>query len=180
MCSRRILCRLRFVPNVRKKSKQPIKEVLQEAISSLKQLGNQELGNLSQTATVFMERAKEVIKLADSWTKHQTLAQLRDLIEGVYRLRKIRELKHLLDAIPSRGMDPSSRRNLFNIVSKVARYQEAARFLYRTAKDFRVVRQMNVVIVDLPEKAFINVPFDKHTPRLASTIMRISTAHRQR
>jgi hypothetical protein len=180
MCSRRILCRLRFVPNVRKKSKQPIKEVLQEAISSLKQLGNQKLDNLSQTATAFMERAKEVIKLADSWTKHQTLAQLRDLIEGVYRLRKIGELRALLDAIPNRDMDPSSRRNLFNIVSKVARYWEAARFLYRTAKDFHVVRQMNVVIVDLPEKAFHNVPIDKHTPKLAATIMRISAAHRQR
>jgi hypothetical protein len=180
MCSRRILCRLRFVPNVRKKSKQPIKEVLQEAISSLKRPGNQKLGNLSRTATVFMERAKEMIKLADSWTKHQTLAQLRDLIEGVYRLRKIGELKALLDAIPNRDMAPSSRRNLFNIVSKVARYREAAQFLYHTAKDFRVVRQMNVVIADLPEKAFHNVPIDKHTPRLASAIMRISAAHRQR
>lgn len=179
MCSRRILCRLRFIPNVRKKPKQPIKEVLQEAISSLGQLKNKKLGKLSQMAMLFTERAKEVIKLADSWVKHQTLARLRDLIEGVYRLRKIGELEALLGVIPGRIMNPSTRRNLFNIVSKVARYREAARFLYQTAKKFRLVRQMKVVLVNLPDKAFHKVPINEYTPTLASTILRISPVHGQ-
>ncbi|KAF2685019.1 hypothetical protein K458DRAFT_486710 [Lentithecium fluviatile CBS 122367] len=179
MCSRRILCRLRFIPNIRKISKQPIKKVLQDAINCLGQLGNKGLGKLSQIAMLFAERAKEVIKLADSWAKHQTLTRLGDLVEGIYRLWKIGELQALLEAIPNRAMDPSARRNLFNIVSKVARYREAARFLYRTAKKFRSARQMKVLLAGLPEEAFHKVPADKYTPRLAPALMRMGAVYRQ-
>lgn len=134
---------------------------------------------MSQIAVFFTERAKEVITLADSWARHQTLTRLGDLVEGIYRLWKIGELQALLEAIPNRAMDPSARKNLFNIVGKVARYRKAARFLYRTAKKFRLVRQMKVVLVGLPEEAFHKVSTDKYTPRLASAVMRIGAVYRQ-
>lgn len=178
MCSRRILCRLRLVANNRKTLKQPIKNVLQEAIKSLAQLGSEKLGKHLLAATLFSERAKDVIKLADTWTKHQTPARLKDLVEGVYLIGQIRELQTLLNIIPNRDMCPSSRINLLNIVSKVARYREAARFLCRTAKRFRLVRQTKVVFVNLPKEAFLRVPVDKYTPSLSCTVTRIDAVDR--
>jgi hypothetical protein len=160
--------------------KQPIKKVLQEAISSLEQLGNEKLGKQFLVASFFVERAKHVIKLADIWTKHQTPARLKDLVQGVHRLGQIRGLQALLNTIPNRAMCPSSRRNLLNIVRKVARYQEAARFLYRTAKRFRLVRQAKVVLIDLPKEAFLKIAVDQYTPKLASTIARINAIYRER
>lgn len=180
MCSLRILCRLRFVANNRKKSKQPIKEVLQETISSLAELGNEKLGKQLPVATLFAERAKVVIKLANTWTKYQRPAQLKALVEGTYHLGKIGELQALLNIIPNRAMCPSSRRNLLNIVRKVSRYRETARFLYRTAKRFLLVRRMKVILVNLPKESFLQIPIDKYTPRLASTVARINAVDRSR
>lgn len=97
------------------------------------------------------------------------------LVEGVYRLWQV-ELHALLGAIPNRAMGPSSRGNLVNIVGKVTRYREAARFLYRTAKKFPLVQQMKIV-VDLPQDAFYEIPANQYTPTLPSTISRLSTQY---
>jgi hypothetical protein len=182
MCQARILRRLRFTAssNNWKMPRQSLKEVLEEAISSLGHTENKKLQELHPVAKLFTERAKEVIKLADSWAKHQKTARLRALVEGVSRLRRIRDLQALLDSIPDRAMDPSSRCSLLNIVSKVARYREVARFLYRTAKKFPLVQHMKVVLVDLPPDAFHRVPVQQHSPTtLPSTLSRIDTRHGQ-
>ena len=97
------------------------------------------------------------------------------LVEGVYRLWQV-EFHALLGAIPNRATGPSPRRNLVNIVSKVSRYREAARFLYCTAKTFPLVQQMKIV-VDLPQDAFYEVPANQYTPTLPSTISRISAQY---
>ncbi|XTI88948.1 hypothetical protein V2W45_1521162 [Cenococcum geophilum] len=148
MCSARILCHLRFVSNNRKTPKQ-----------SIKKLKDKKLRELCLIAKLFVKRAKE----------------LRVLVEGVYRLWQV-ELHALLGAIPNRAMGPSSRGNLVNIVGKVTRYREAARFLYRTAKKFPLVQQMKIV-VDLPQDAFYEIPANQYTPTLPSTISRLSTHH---
>ena len=179
MCAPRILSRLRFVAKNRGTPKQPLKGVLEEAISSLKQLKNKELGENLSTARSFVEKAKDVIKLADAWAKHQTSARLKDLVEGIHRLRQTGNLQLLLDKIPNRAMCPSSRRNLVNIVSKVSRYREAARFLYRTARKHHIIRHMNVALVNLRKEAFNRTAADQYTPRLASTISRISAGHQR-
>ena len=66
MCSARILCRLRFVSNNQKTPKQSIKKVLPEAISSPEQLKDKKLRKLFPITKLFVERAKEVMKLVDS------------------------------------------------------------------------------------------------------------------
>jgi hypothetical protein len=71
-------------------------------------------------------------------------------------------------------MDPASRKNLLNIISKVARYREAARFLYRTAKKIPLVRKMKIVLVGLPQGTFQKLPANQHTPTLSSTFSRIN------
>ena len=122
-------------------------------------------------------RAKDVLRLADSWTKHQKLAELEDLVEGVYRLKQIGDIQALLDSIPNRAMSPSSRQNLVNIISKVSRYREAARVLCRTAKRFPSLRRAKVVPVNLPEEAFNRVSVGNYTPQLAPTMARIKTVY---
>ena len=120
-----------------------------------------------------------MMKLVDSWTKHRTQTRLVELVEGVYRLWQVGHLDSLLGTIPNISMDPSSKTNLLNIISKVARYREAARFLYRTAKKSSLARNMKIVLVNLPEEAFQKGPINQYTPTLSSTISRIGTPHGQ-
>jgi hypothetical protein len=182
MCSMRILCRLRFIANSRKTPRQPIKELLQEAINSIQRLKNETLrdSTLLTMATFFIDRAKEVIKLVDAWVNHRTLSQLGKLVEGVHHLRRAGELQALLGTIPNRAMDPMLRKNLLNTINKVARYREAARFLYRTARKFPLVRQMKIVLARLPQDMFQVIPANKYTPTLPSAVSRASTLHGKR
>ena len=103
MCSERILCRLRLRPNYRHLPKRSLKEVLREAIHSLAGAEN---------ASLSVGRAKEVIRLVDAWAKHQTLTRLEELVEGIHDLREVRELRSILEAIPSRTMHTDSKENL--------------------------------------------------------------------
>jgi len=178
MCSHRILCRLRLVSNSRKISKQPVSEILQNAIRCFDQLGKNKLGALRNTTT-FAEQAKRVIQLIGLWTKHQTMHELSELIEGVYHLQETGDLERLLATIPNRMMDPSLRKNLINIVSKVARYREAAHFLYRTAKKYPLVRRMKVVVADLPKSFFDLTPVSFNTPSIAARLKTIDPVYRK-
>jgi hypothetical protein len=101
-------------------------------------------------------------------------------VEGAHRLWRVGELQALLSTIPNRTIGPTSRENLLNIISKVARYREAARFLYRTAKKIPLVRQMKIVLVSLPQNVFQRIPANQYTPTLPSTVSQISALHGQR
>ncbi|KAH8656125.1 hypothetical protein BGZ60DRAFT_546315 [Tricladium varicosporioides] len=182
MCSVRILCRLRFTSNRMKTPRQPIKELLQEAIRSIRGLEKETAqdSRLLINSLLFMERAREVIKLVDAWVKHRTPTRLTELVEGVHHLWRIGELRALLSIIPNRTMNPTSRKNLLNIIGKVARYREAARFLYRTARKTPLVQQMKIVLVSLPQDVFEKIPVNQCTPTLPSTFSRISELHEQR
>ncbi|KAH8585628.1 hypothetical protein B0O99DRAFT_657209 [Bisporella sp. PMI_857] len=169
MCSVRILCRLRFISNSRNTPRQPIKGLLQAAISSIRWLEKETVQDtgLLLLSRFFVESTKEAIKLVDAWAKHRTPARLVELVEGVYRLSRVGELQDLLSTIPNQIMGPASRKNLFNIISKVARYREAARFLYRTAKK-------------IPLPASKRIPENSGQPMysdLPSTVSRISALH---
>lgn len=181
MCSVRILCRLRFIPNSRNTPRQPIKELLQEALDAIRWLEKETVQDtgLLLRCRLFVERAREMIKLVDAWAKHRKPARLGELVEGVNRLWRVGELQDLLSAIPNQIMCPTSRKNLLNIISKVARYREAARFLYRTAKKIPLVRQMKIVLVSLPQNAFQKIPANQFSPTLPSTVSRINALHRQ-
>ncbi|TGO06968.1 hypothetical protein BTUL_0369g00010 [Botrytis tulipae] len=176
MCSARILCRLRLAANSRKISKQPFTAVLKEAVLSLGYLEHTES---STVASRFVEKAREVMRLIDSWTKYQTLTRLGELVEGVYHLRQVGDLQAVLNTISNRVMDPHSTKSLLNIVRKVARYREAARFLYRTAKRFTLVRQMKTVLINLPLEAFHKSAVHQYDSRLSLKISQIHTPNGQ-
>lgn len=135
ICSPRILSRLRLTSKSRPTTKRPLKGTLQEALLAVK-IARPKLkdGNLLKTADNFTLRAKEVEKLLDSWSHYQVDARLVEVVEGIYRLQQIVGLSNLIGTIPNQDMNPTARKSLLNIVHKVGRYWEVARYLYRTAK----------------------------------------------
>ncbi|CBY00631.1 hypothetical protein LEMA_P017610.1 [Plenodomus lingam JN3] len=177
MCSARILCRLRFTAKGTQPLKQSLKLICEEAIRGIQKLTITQLGGHRDVCEGFVTRSKEVVKLADQWLRHQTNSQLKQLIDGVYRLNEMGNLQPLLDLVPNRFMCPSSRQSLVNIVSKVSRYREAARYLYRTAKKYKPVQSMRIIPVNLAQDAFKRTTYGtakNPSPCLNTTIKRIT------
>jgi hypothetical protein len=173
MCSDRILLRMRFISGRRKKSKQPMKALIEEVISAVEKTKNERTSQLGPAIELFLIRCKMVIKLVALWADHQTPTRLKDLIEGVYHLWQIKELTAVVMPVSAKILDPSQRNNFLNMVIKIARYREAARFLYRTAKKFAILRNMRTEIVKLSQNAFTKDSLAKYTPSLSSTFLRI-------
>lgn len=175
MCSQRILHRLSLERNYRTKGRNSIKETLQTVDNCLKHIKLEGQKHLLATSNSFIQRAREVIGLVDSWAGHQMNPELEDLVDGINRLRGVGNLDALFNEIDDRDMHRDSRRSLLNMINKVARYREAARILYRMAKKFPLVRKMRVELVRLPAKAFERVPGrSAYTPKLDTNISLIS------
>lgn len=138
--------------------KQQAKEKFQNVIRALSPHGTAILPKLTtvsdEVKTLFLDRAKEIIRLIDTWINHPKPRQLEDLVDGFYRLHKL-DCQAVLNTIPDAEIDRSSKISLMNMIMKVARYAEAARYLFRTAKKFPIARRMQVVLVGLPENAFL-------------------------
>ncbi|CAK7216649.1 hypothetical protein SCUCBS95973_002878 [Sporothrix curviconia] len=162
MCQKRILCRLRLGKNFRNRPRQPFKSVLQQAVDALKRHhgthGTKGERGTKALAAVDIPRiiatARTVMGLVDAWRQHQVPARLEELIHGVCRLKDMPGFCRVINDIPNRDMPPEARKNLVNIVQKVARYRGIARFLYRMARAVPVVRRMSVVLVKLAPSAF--------------------------
>lgn len=182
MCSQRILSRLRLTANSRKSRRKPIGDVIQDSINALGQtlIKTPKDKTLAPVLTSYVKQAKNLIKAVDRWTKHQTNANLVELVKNVAILSQVERIETLIKAIPNQIMGPTSRWNLLNIVSKVARYHEAARLLRSTAKKFPIARSMRIVIVSLPEKSFQRIPVSQYKAALQPTISRISPQHGKR
>ena len=138
MSSVRILQRLRLIFGKRKprKPKKPIKVALQKIMEYVKQIQAEKMSDkeLQSTKSLFKTKAKEVVRLIDLWRGHQTATRLGDLVKGIYHLHQVTKLSTLFDLIPTSDMQRDEKTSLLNTISKVARYREAARILYRTAK----------------------------------------------
>lgn len=76
-------------------------------------------------------------------------------------------------------MQQDAKTSLLNTISKVSRYREAARILYRAAKKIPLARQMIVVRVKLPEEAFSFASASTYSPVLLSTVTRIDQQYHQ-
>ena len=171
MCQERILQRLRYSRQKssfsQNKNRQPIKKLLEDAVES------------TPTSRIFLEKSRALLVNINAWLLHQTNAQLQDVVESVQSLRQMDQLQELLDSIPNRQMNPGSRKSLFNMLSKVSRYREAARHLYRTAKKFVTVQHMRVVPVSLPQRAFREVP-NGQLATLSSPLVNVNSTDNQR
>jgi hypothetical protein len=96
-------------------------------------------------------------------------------VEGLYHLRQVEELQPLLDAIPNTSMHSGARRSILDIIRKAARYREAARFLYRTAKKFPSAKRMKVQIINLPRSVFNRTLIPQYKPTLSSRVEQIES-----
>ena len=94
-------------------------------------------------------------------------------------MRRVDGLNALLNTLPHYSMDPSSHKNLLNILSKVARYREAARFLYRTAKKIPLIRRTKIFPVNLPKEVSQSISRDQNIMALPDVLPRIDTRNGQ-
>ncbi|KAI1400694.1 hypothetical protein F4819DRAFT_487385 [Hypoxylon fuscum] len=176
MCSGRILHRLRLVPNRRNIQRQSIREALQIVFDLLRNKGRRQIktAGLVPVLEAFVQRARDVLRLVDSWARHQTHLRLEELVDGIYHLRQAGNLHSLFETISNRDVAPSSKAHLLNMINKVARYRESARFLYRLAKKVSMARNMRIVLAQLPKKAFDRVVGNEYIPDLGVTVSSIN------
>ncbi|KAK6825772.1 hypothetical protein PG987_013266 [Apiospora arundinis] len=160
MCSSRILYRLRLKM---RPSKPPIKKVLQDVLSSLPK-------GASSNFSAFTKTVKDIVKLIDAYTKHQTQHELEAVVEGFHRLQQLKDAGRVINAIPNRSMNPTTRKSLLDIIKKVARYRECARYLRRLATKNSLLRQMEVVLVQLDAEAFRRVPIEHLEPMFTTRL----------
>jgi hypothetical protein len=161
--------------------KRSFKDTLQELTMALTHISRDKLKDRSllEAVDLLLTRAKEVRKIVDLWSRHQVTARLIELVESIYRIQQIEQLQPIMDIIPNNHMDPTARESIINIVGKVSRYREAARFLYRTAKNVPLARNMRTVPVHLPEEAFTTPSIDTYTPNLLVKVTEASAKGRQ-
>ncbi|OOO03846.1 Heterokaryon incompatibility [Aspergillus oryzae] len=184
MCSSRILYRLglRASRKQTKKSKKPIKEILQNVIRCAKQVAEKPGASESlQAATLlFRYKAREVASLIDSWQGHQTVARLGDVVKGINQLHQVNQLSDLVNEIPAPELQNEAKKSFLNTIGKVSRYAEAPRILRRIAKRFRVARYMTAVPVNLPKEAFCIPTKGTYAPDIGSSVARIDHQYSDR
>ncbi|GMF78496.1 unnamed protein product [Aspergillus oryzae] len=165
-----------------KKSKKPIKEILQNVIRCAKQVAEKPGASESlQAATLlFRYKAREVASLIDSWQGHQTVARLGDLVKGINQLHQVNQLSDLVNEIPAPELQNEAKKSFLNTIGKVSRYAEAPRILRRIAKRFRVARYMTAVPVNLPKEAFCIPTKGTYAPDIGSSVARIDHQYSDR
>lgn len=173
MCSRRILRRLRFVTDKRGNKKESVEIILRDSIDAIKKVELSLRGQHIVLQELFISKAREAIQLADAWKNHQTLAQLKRLVDRIHRLRSVGDIQSLFNHVPSRIMDPSRLNNLFIIIDKVSRYRDIARSLYRLVRRKRILQATQVTSVSLPKGYFNRVPLNNYNPRLEPALAKI-------
>ncbi|KJZ74046.1 hypothetical protein HIM_06495 [Hirsutella minnesotensis 3608] len=161
MCSDRILSRMRLATHKRKQPRQTIMILLQETIT----LVGAEFPD-------YRQKAQTVVKLLNQWTKHQTRQRLGHVVDAILQLSRTSDLPRLLGSIPNATMGPSERSNLLRMITRVGRYREAARFLYRLAKKHEIARHMRTIRVSLPQSAFLQAS-NEYAPDLRSVLARL-------
>lgn len=68
----------------------------------------------------------------------------------------------------------SSKSHLLNMIRKVSRYRESARILVEMAREFPLVRKMQMTVVELPGDAFDRPTIvQTYRPTLKSTVSRL-------
>jgi hypothetical protein len=180
MCSSRILHRMRLVAGRGLKPKQPIQAVLRIAIDSLKQSGRPILGHYFALSITFTEKAKEAIKTADAWTKHQTMPRLQDLVTAIHSLKHTGDVEAMLKTLPNQTMDPTMRRNVYNILNKVSRYRDISRCLLRMSNKHELLRNLKLVTVKLPQSAWSRSEEDNHIRTLTSVFSQLELPSQKR
>ncbi|KAJ5711293.1 hypothetical protein N7488_005449 [Penicillium malachiteum] len=174
MCSVRILSRLRLVPNKRKEAQgfTKLKERFANAQKGIKSIKHEKLqnANLIETSAQTLSNLKNVMQLLTKWSKYQVTNRLNEFLAGIWRLNKVENISKLLELIPTGKFgffqDSHVATSLFNMISKLSRYYRNARVLYCIAKNFPLVRNMQVQLAELPPEAFARPDRSEYVPNI--------------
>lgn len=166
MCSERILERLGVhdLPAAHGKVRKPIKAPLITAVDYLKT--SRRVRRLREAAEGVVQGLRRIIRAIDAWSNHRVLPELRAVLDAGYDLSNIRGWDSIIASIPNRILSPTQRDKIVDVVTKIARYREVARYLYRTAKKFPIARNIRVVTVDLAPAAFGKTQLGGHDPQV--------------
>jgi hypothetical protein len=150
--------------------------VLKQAADILRRMST---NHVNSDSLAFVKKSEGLIRLLEELEdKPQTPIQLDELLRGVvdeiHRLVKIVNLSRALSVISNRDMDPNAREGLVICTKKLARYREAARFLFRVAKKVKVFQKVKIVPIHLGHTTF-HSPSESHQtpPTLKSALLRI-------
>ncbi|KAK8142028.1 hypothetical protein G3M48_009457 [Beauveria asiatica] len=165
LCRPRILCRLGYQKKTASRCRSPLDSVLDRARQSLLQLRkgvqvpkmakyHENASSMSAQIEQFLDKSADLVKVIRSWTMHKTDNELCAVIHGLYDLVATDKCKAVIDLIPDRLMEPTSREGLVKMLQKGSRYRHVARLLYRAAKKYPIVRRIEAVAVQLPEHSF--------------------------
>ncbi|UNI16473.1 hypothetical protein JDV02_002904 [Purpureocillium takamizusanense] len=166
MCTKRIQERTHLLD--KQATRQTLRQLLQEAMLAL------------PSRAPFLDRSRKVLGKIDRWLHYQAPSRLQDMVESIQHLARLDGLPGMLDSIPNRQMDPGSRSSLLNMIRKLARYRDAARYLCRTAKKFAIVRRMEMKIAALPRQAFGTTPSLSKTEEPPSTFAGMQVSKKQK
>ncbi|KAI0487521.1 hypothetical protein F4859DRAFT_525622 [Xylaria cf. heliscus] len=171
LCKDRIICRLRLAKKTRdpaNRTRMSIIDVLRKVIDYLSNSNN-----ASMNTKLFLSKARNVLTLVTSWEKHQKVPELGEVVQAINSLRHTEKAREIVESIPNRLVDPGTRSHLVNMICKVSRYRESARILFLAARKFPLVREMQVVLVELPNDAFDRpTPSQDYHPTIQTTISR--------
>ncbi|KAI2794022.1 hypothetical protein POX_a00612 [Penicillium oxalicum] len=179
MCSTRISHRLRFTGTKGQGAEKSIEYLLQRAIKGIEEIIPEKLlqSNLEKAKSLFETESKSVIQLVNDWQKYRVTPRLKAIVEQMDRLNTVPDLGQLLGLIPTGPTKEIDNKEfaptLLDIIQKVARYQEAARILYRIAKKFPPVRNIKIEPATLPEEAFKRVQLTAYSPNLKTAMARL-------
>lgn len=152
MCYKRILKRIREEPTARVGRLQGRPTKKRQSIDTLLETLNiyfTQPGNSTVQSQNLLARARDIRKSVGRWRKYQNPSMLKCLVEDMFQLSRVDHFEKLVHMIPHTEMDPGSKTSLCNMISKVSRYREVSRHIYRTAKKYPIARYAEVVTVNL-------------------------------
>jgi hypothetical protein len=77
------------------------------------------------------------------------MPRLQDLVNAIYSLRHIGDIKAMLATLPNRVIAPSMRSNIYNMFTKVTRYHDISRELIRMSMKKELLRAIILITIEL-------------------------------
>lgn len=164
MCCERVRQRL-GLRSTNGRPRKPLKDTLEIVVQHMKRHKPRMTGLINKT--------KLIIRLIDSWSKHQVLSKLRDIVEAIHDLSHIPAWNHYVASSPSLAFQPAQLDKLVREVSKLAKYRKVATYLYRTARKYPIARSVRVVAVELPPAMFVRTPTGDYSAKLEKVFGRV-------
>ncbi|RDL40955.1 uncharacterized protein BP5553_00934 [Venustampulla echinocandica] len=131
----------------------------------------------SSGLTFVIESERLIQRLEELEHRYHNPLQLNSLVQDVvgeiYRLTRAVSVPEALGTISNRDIDPTARERVVAHTKKIARYREAARLLFRLAKNWIVFQEADIMAVHLKPSTLYFPPTGNYKPTLPSSLSRI-------